>query len=155
MSKVVPKIEKTSELVDYIVHSSTEQLGGIEQINNAMDQLSNVTQQNVNNSELLASSADELSAQAVQLNNSISFFKTAEYELNKSKTSKQQVFEEQLSTSNEQTIRKENTLSKPENDKIIEHKIDQKEDFTDLSSEKGFKLKLDDEDFDDSEFESF
>ena len=76
LEKVAPKIEKTSELIDNIVVSSTEQLNGVNQINSAMGQLNNVTQQNVSSSEQLASSAEELSAQAEQLKDIISFFKT-------------------------------------------------------------------------------
>ncbi len=75
LDKVTPKIEKTSELIDNIALSSTEQLSGVNQINNAMGQLNNVTQQNVSSSEQLASSAEELSAQAAQLKEIISFFK--------------------------------------------------------------------------------
>lgn len=94
LDKVTPKIEKTSELIDNIAVSSTEQLNGVNQINNAMGQLNKVTQQNVSSSEQLASSAGELSAQANQLKEIISFFKTTSREISLMENLNQEVTKE-------------------------------------------------------------
>lgn len=72
---IVPGIRKTSDLVQEITASSREQSAGAEQVSTAINQLTSVIQQNAAASEQLASMADELSGQAVYLNNSIASFK--------------------------------------------------------------------------------
>ncbi len=67
LSEVVPGIKNTSRLVQEISAASLEQNSGATQINLAIQQLNQVTQQN-------AASAEELSSQAEQLLDSISFF---------------------------------------------------------------------------------
>jgi methyl-accepting chemotaxis protein len=67
LTSMVPSINKTSELVQEIAASSSEQSGGVGQISNAMDHLSQSTQQNASASEELSATAEELSAQATQL----------------------------------------------------------------------------------------
>ena len=54
LSDLVPSIKKTAELVQDVAAASTEQSGGVTQINQAMSQVDTVTQRN-------ASSAEELS----------------------------------------------------------------------------------------------
>ena len=68
LSKLVPDIQKTSELVQEISAASKEQTSGADQINAAIQQLNQVVQQN-------AGAAEELSSQAEQLADTISFFK--------------------------------------------------------------------------------
>jgi len=75
MDETIPEINKTSKLVKEITVSSTEQDSGAAQINNALFELNNVTQQNAASSEEMASSSEELSAQAEQLKELITFFK--------------------------------------------------------------------------------
>jgi len=72
----MPKVEKTSSLVQEITAASLEQSNGTNQVNNAIQQLNNVTQQNASSSEELATSAEELASQAQQLNDLISYFRT-------------------------------------------------------------------------------
>ena len=72
--KMVPDIEKTSELVQEITASSREQDSGAEQVNKAIQQLDQVIQQNASASEEMASTSEELSSQAKQLQSAISFF---------------------------------------------------------------------------------
>jgi len=72
--KIVPNIEKTAELVRNIVNASEEQEIGIRQVNSAMIQLSQVTQQNTANAEELSSGSEELASQAEQLKDVIDFF---------------------------------------------------------------------------------
>lgn len=75
LTKMVPDIQKTAELVQEITASSKEQDTGAEQINKAIQQLDQVIQQNASASEEMASTSEELSSQAEQLSDAISFFR--------------------------------------------------------------------------------
>jgi methyl-accepting chemotaxis protein len=75
LNKMVPDIQKTSELVQEISASSKEQDTGAEQISKAIQQLDSVIQQNASASEEMASTSEELSSQAEQLKDTISFFR--------------------------------------------------------------------------------
>uniref|UniRef100_C6E1U7 Methyl-accepting chemotaxis sensory transducer n=1 Tax=Geobacter sp. (strain M21) TaxID=443144 RepID=C6E1U7_GEOSM len=75
LSRMVPDIQKTAELVQEISASSREQDTGAEQINKAIQQLDTVIQQNAGASEEMSSTAEELASQAELLSNSIAFFK--------------------------------------------------------------------------------
>jgi methyl-accepting chemotaxis protein len=75
LSKLVPDIEKTAELVQEISASSAEQNSGASQISNAIQQLDSVIQQNASSTEQMASISEELASQAQQLKDAISFFK--------------------------------------------------------------------------------
>ncbi|MFA0997085.1 MULTISPECIES: methyl-accepting chemotaxis protein [Pseudomonas syringae group] len=74
LDEMVPSINKTSDLVQEISAASEEQAAGVAQINTAMTQLNQVTQQNASSSEELAATAEEMSSQAEQLQQSMSFF---------------------------------------------------------------------------------
>ena len=78
LSKLVPDIQKTAELVQEISAASKEQTMGADQINRAIQQLNQVIQQNASAAEELSSTAEELSSQAEQLRNAVSFFKVGE-----------------------------------------------------------------------------
>ncbi len=80
LSKIVPDIQKTAELVQEITAASQEQERGTEQINKAIQQLDQVIQQNASGSEQMASTAEDLSSQAEQLQHTMAFFKTGEAE---------------------------------------------------------------------------
>ncbi len=75
LDEMVPSINKTSDLVQEIAAASEEQSSGVGQINTAMSQLSQITQQNASSSEELAATAEEMSGQAEQLQQVMSFFK--------------------------------------------------------------------------------
>ncbi len=75
LSKLVPDIQKTSELVQEISAASNEQNSGAGQINSAIQQLDSVIQQNASATEEMASTSEELASQAQQLQDTISFFK--------------------------------------------------------------------------------
>ncbi|MEW6710553.1 MAG: methyl-accepting chemotaxis protein, partial [Candidatus Riflebacteria bacterium] len=75
LSKIVPDIQKTAELIQEISVASKEQNSGAEQINKAIQQLDSIIQQNAGASEELASTAEELNSQAEQMRSVISFFK--------------------------------------------------------------------------------
>jgi methyl-accepting chemotaxis protein len=74
LSEMVPSINKTSDLVQEISAASEEQSSGVAQINTAMTQLNQITQQNASSSEELAATAEEMSSQAEQLQQAMSFF---------------------------------------------------------------------------------
>jgi methyl-accepting chemotaxis protein len=74
LDSMVPNIKKTSDLVQEITAASEEQASGVSQINMAMGQLSQTTQQNAAGSEELASTAEEMSSQAEELQHTMSFF---------------------------------------------------------------------------------
>lgn len=75
LSTLVPSIHKTAELVQEISAASGEQSSGVDLINNAIQQLDQITQQNSATSEELASTAEQLSRQAGQLQRAMTFFK--------------------------------------------------------------------------------
>ncbi|MEY4505245.1 MAG: hypothetical protein RL154_1542 [Pseudomonadota bacterium] len=74
IKEIIPSIKQTAELVQEISAASSEQNSGIGQINGAMTQLDNVTQQNAAGSEELASASEEMTAQAQELMEMMSFF---------------------------------------------------------------------------------
>jgi len=76
LTKLVPDIQKTAELVQEISAASREQDTGTRQINQAIQQLDQVTQQNSATSEELSATSEELASQAEQLRDTIAFFKT-------------------------------------------------------------------------------
>ncbi|WKZ33816.1 MAG: methyl-accepting chemotaxis protein [Thermodesulfobacteriota bacterium] len=75
LARLVPDIQKTSELVQEITAASAEQNSGAEQINKALQQLDQVIQQNASGAEELASTSEELSSQSEQLQRTIEFFR--------------------------------------------------------------------------------
>jgi methyl-accepting chemotaxis protein len=78
LTRLVPDIQKTAELLREISAASAEQSTGATQINKAMQQLDQVIQKNSGASDEMASTAEELSSQAAVLQSSIAFFKTGE-----------------------------------------------------------------------------
>ncbi len=81
LSKLVPDIQKTAELVREIAAASAEQSTGAAQVNRAIQQLDQVIQQNSAASEEMASTSEELSSQAEVLQSTIAFFKTGDTQL--------------------------------------------------------------------------
>jgi methyl-accepting chemotaxis protein len=75
LTRLVPDIQKTAELVSEISNASREQNAGAAQINAAIQQLDKVTQQNTSASEEMASTSEELASQAEQLQQVISYFR--------------------------------------------------------------------------------
>lgn len=74
LSKLLPDIQRTAELMAEITAASQEQSTGAQQVNKAIQQLDQVTQQNASASEQLASTSEELTSQAQQLQNRVDFF---------------------------------------------------------------------------------
>ena len=77
LDEIVPATRKTADLVQEITAASQEQTVGVEQVNTAMGQLSQITQQNASASEELAATAEEMSGQATNLQELMGFFTIA------------------------------------------------------------------------------
>ncbi|WP_296597045.1 methyl-accepting chemotaxis protein [Phenylobacterium sp.] len=75
LTKLVPDIRRTSELVSEISAACREQDIGAAQINEAIQQLDKVTQMNSAASEEMSSTSEELAAQAEELQASIAYFR--------------------------------------------------------------------------------
>lgn len=75
LTRLVPDIQKTAELVSEISNATREQNAGAAQINAAIQQLDKVTQQNTSAAEELASTSEELASQAEQLEQVIGYFR--------------------------------------------------------------------------------
>ena len=75
LTRLVPDIRRTAELVAEISAACREQDIGASQINEAIQQLDKVTQQNASASEQISSTSEELASQAEELQESIAFFR--------------------------------------------------------------------------------
>ena len=78
LTRLVPDIRRTAELVSEISAACREQDIGASQINEAIQQLDQVTQQNAGASEQISTTSEELAAQAEELQASIAYFKVSE-----------------------------------------------------------------------------
>jgi methyl-accepting chemotaxis protein len=88
LSKVVPNIEKTAELVRNILNGSQVQGNEIDQVNVAIKQLSNVTDQNSSNASELSAGSEELASQAEQLRDIVEFFVVGDVAITKKEVKK-------------------------------------------------------------------
>lgn len=77
LEAMVPSIRKTADLVQEISAASSEQSTGVGQINSAITQVSQTMQHNASASEQLSSTAEEMSGQAVRLQEAMTYFKLA------------------------------------------------------------------------------
>ncbi len=75
LTKLVPDIRRTAELVSEISAACREQDIGAVQINEAIQQLDKVTQQNASASEQISATSEELSSQAEELQEGIAYFR--------------------------------------------------------------------------------
>ena len=78
-NQIEPSINKTSTLVQKISRASEEQSSAAAQINAAMSQLNQTTQHNASATEELAITSDEVSCQAEQLQQMMSFFRVNDH----------------------------------------------------------------------------
>lgn len=74
LEELVPEIEKTASLISEIASANMEQVAGVEQINNAMQQLNVVVQNNALRSEELAQHSEDLLLQSQELQELIEEF---------------------------------------------------------------------------------
>ncbi|ALN71399.1 methyl-accepting chemotaxis protein [Aureimonas sp. AU20] len=77
LNALLPDIQKTAELVSEISAACREQSIGIDQINQAIGQLDQVTQTNAGAANEMSATAEQLSAEARRLQESARFFKLA------------------------------------------------------------------------------
>jgi methyl-accepting chemotaxis protein len=75
LTRLVPDIRRTSELVEEISAAVREQDVGAGQINKAIQQLDSLIQQNAAAAEEMSTTAEELNSRSIELQESISFFK--------------------------------------------------------------------------------
>lgn len=75
LTRLVPDIKKTAELVAEINAASIEQANGIEQINNAVLQLNSVVQQNASGAEEMAATCEELASQSTLMHSVMDILK--------------------------------------------------------------------------------
>ena len=80
LTKLIPEILNSAELVNNIVIASKEQESSVENINTSIQQLTEITNENSASAEEMSASAEELSAQAEQLKELISVFKIGNFE---------------------------------------------------------------------------
>ena len=78
LTRMLPDIQRTAELVQEISAACKEQDSGAEQINKAIQQLDQVIQQNASSSEEMSATAEELASQSEQLQGTIGFFRIGE-----------------------------------------------------------------------------
>jgi len=78
MSQITGSIKKVSDIIAEIAAASTEQSSGIEQVNQAIVQMDNVTQQNAAMVEEASAAASALEEQAKALIEAVNVFKIAE-----------------------------------------------------------------------------
>ncbi len=76
LSTLVPEVEKTATLISEITNASTEQSNGADQIQNAVQSLTDIAQKNAAYSIELENRAKTLSKEADYLKTAIHFFKT-------------------------------------------------------------------------------
>jgi methyl-accepting chemotaxis protein len=74
LTRLVPNIQRTAELVQEISMANREQNSGAEQINNAVQLLDQVIQQNASAAEDMAMTSEKLTGQSEQLRRTIQFF---------------------------------------------------------------------------------
>jgi methyl-accepting chemotaxis protein len=76
LDEIIPKLLKTTELIQEIASSTIEQQVGMSQINDSVGMLNSVTQSNAASSEEMASNAEQLANLAQNLEELVSFFNT-------------------------------------------------------------------------------
>ncbi|HLA35001.1 MAG TPA: methyl-accepting chemotaxis protein [Rhodocyclaceae bacterium] len=74
LDEIVPATKKTADMVQEITAASSEQSMGVGQINGAMAQLNQITQQNASSSEELAATSQEMTEHAANLRQLMAFF---------------------------------------------------------------------------------
>jgi methyl-accepting chemotaxis protein len=87
MGEIVTSVRRITDIMSEIVQASQEQSAGIEQVNQAITQMDNVTQQNAALVEQAAAASESLKQQAVALSQSVAIFTLKENTQNVSQTS--------------------------------------------------------------------
>lgn len=77
MQEILDSIKRVSDIMEEIAAASREQASGIGQVNDAITQMDQVTQQNAALVEQAAAAAESLQEQAMQLSQAVGVFKGA------------------------------------------------------------------------------
>ncbi len=117
LNEIVQAVKKVSDIVAEIAAASREQSEGINQVNKALLQMDDMTQQNAALVEEAAAAAESIDAQSRELELQVEFFKTKESKDKKSKSEKPKL------ASHTQT--RATRLEKPGTDKPSVPKSDQ------------------------------
>lgn len=140
LNVIIPKIQKTSDLILEISHSNGEQRNASEQVNQTTQQLNGITQQNASVSEEMASSAEEMAAQAEKLLEIASSFKTNSNLLeHKTHVPEKKVVHIEKRNEIRKELKKEDKIETKVTDKNLEEKTIKK---IIKPQQKGFDLKL-------------
>lgn len=75
LSELVPLINDTTNRMDEVVAASAEQSSGVEQVNSAINELNQITQENAASAEEMSASAEELDSQSSSLKGLTAYFK--------------------------------------------------------------------------------
>ncbi len=110
LTSIVPDIKKTALLIQEISVSSLEQNTGASQINAAILQLNTVTQRNASMAEEIASSSEELFAQAGLLKEIISYYSVEALESEKENETKKRDKRKQSSSKSESKAHTEKSI---------------------------------------------
>ncbi|MBN2329567.1 MAG: HAMP domain-containing protein [Candidatus Omnitrophica bacterium] len=138
IQQVVPAIQKAAELVQEINATCAEQKNGAEQIQTAVMQLDQVTQENSATSEESASASEELSAQAQAMQEMVDQFKVSDNSLKDAHYTKTSSHKELYGGSSRHPAKTNQSFSSPKQVKqkyassqtaapMIEHKEEFKE----------------------------
>lgn len=129
LEDIVKSTLKVAELVEEIAIASQEQTQGLDQINQGLILIEQVTQSNTSNAEETASASEELASQAQQLKTAVEKFKIVKKEDEvpvkkeiKSIDLKNSLKKESILTQDRTTIKKKNYLDKLNKIKEIKNK---------------------------------
>jgi ABC-type transporter Mla subunit MlaD len=75
LEKILGSVKKVNDIVSEIAEASREQADGIVQVNRALTQMDDMTQQNASLVEEAAASSEAMGAQAEELTSLVSYFK--------------------------------------------------------------------------------
>lgn len=75
LDELTPQIERTAELVSEISAASVEQVGGVQQINFALQELNQITQKNASSADEINTTSDKLQGMSHHLLNATASFK--------------------------------------------------------------------------------
>jgi len=151
ITAVIPDIQKTAQLVQEITAANIEQSEGTNQINQAIQQLTSVTQQNSASAEEFSANSFELKSQATSLNSAISFFKITREEIEEFSDKE---IEDQISKLTEILARKKTSRSKQDSKSKNESKAIKQEKQPEREQDK-IEIHLNQDKKDDDMFEKF
>lgn len=147
---LAPEIEKTAKLVQEITAASVEQNAGVDQINNSIQQLNNITQQNAVVSDDITKNAKTLHDLADELKDIISFFKIDAATAKKSMSEK--VVTHSFTPKPKMEIKKEEAVE----NHVIENKQVNKSTLKEaVRKTNGVSLNLYNDDSNDADYERF